>query len=83
MASRLSHQQAHGHTAARNDRPIARLARAAPWPASVIAAVVVSCCVTVPPALLVAAHLTLSAAAGVGVGVLAAVAACMLRSPDS
>jgi hypothetical protein len=60
-------------------RAIMCFVRRAPAPLSVVMAIVVSCCVTAPPAALVVAHLVLSAAAGLGVGVLVVVAVCLLR----
>jgi hypothetical protein len=60
-------------------RAITRFVRHGPAPLSIVMAIVVSCCVTAPPAALAVAHLALSAAAGLGVGVLVVVTICLLR----
>lgn len=67
----------------RDNRSTPRLVRRLPWRASIVAALVVSCCAAVPPAVLVAAHLTLAATAGLGVGVLIGLTACVLCCSQS
>jgi len=76
MTSQPVHRRIKATHPRRDNRSITRVA---PWPASVVAAFVVSCCVTAPPALLAVAHLTLAAAAGLGVGVIVVVTVCLLR----
>jgi hypothetical protein len=50
------------------------------WFGIVVSAVTIACCVSAPTALVVAADLTLSAAAGLGVGLAIVVTACVLRT---
>jgi hypothetical protein len=78
MTSKLSHPQKRSLAARRHDR--VGVVRDVPWVAVVVVAAVVTCCVAGPPALLAAAHLTLAAAAGLGVGMLIVVGACVLHA---